>query len=87
MHFFYRVALLAAFSLIIGTAFFFPATVRAQQPQQQRVVESVDIQGNRRLRKDDVLYYVQTRAGDTYNVGHGGTGCKITAKTRAPLTP
>ena len=68
MHFFYRVALLAAFSLIIGTAFLFPATVRAQQPQQQqRVVENVDIQGNRRLRKDDVLYYVQTRAGDTYS--------------------
>ena len=67
MHSFYRVALLAAFSLIIGTAFFFPATVRAQQPQQQRVVENVDIQGNRRLRKDDVLYYVQTRAGDTYS--------------------
>jgi hypothetical protein len=67
MHFFYRVALLAAFSLIIGTAFFSPATVRAQQPQQQRVVENVDIQGNRRLRKDDVLYYVQTRAGDTYS--------------------
>ncbi|HSQ25417.1 MAG TPA: outer membrane protein assembly factor BamA, partial [Pyrinomonadaceae bacterium] len=67
MHFFYRVALLAAFSLIIGTAFF-PATVRAQQPQQQqRVVEDVDIQGNRRLRKDDILYYVQTRAGDTYS--------------------
>jgi len=68
MHFFHRVALLAAFSLSIGTAFLFPATVRAQQPQQQqRVVEDVDIQGNRRLRKDDILYYVQTRAGDTYN--------------------
>src|SRR5215813_1453930 len=68
MHFFYRVAALAALSLIIGTAFFFPATVRAQQPQQQqRVVEEVDIQGNRRLRKDDILYYVQTRPGDVFN--------------------
>ena len=68
MHFFHRVALLAAFSLCLGIAFLFPATVRAQQPQQQqRVVEDVDIQGNRRLRKDDILYYVQTRAGDTYN--------------------
>ena len=68
MHSFYRVALLAAYSLIIGTAFFLPARVRAQQPQQQqRVVEEVDIQGNRRLRKDDILYYVQTRAGDTYS--------------------
>src|SRR5215813_2881649 len=68
MHFFYRVAALAALSLIIGTAFFFPATVRAQQPQQQqRVVEEVDIQGNRRLRKDDILYYVQTRPGDVFS--------------------
>src|SRR5215813_5573612 len=73
MHFFYRVAVLAALSLIIGTAFFFPATVRAQHPQQQqRVVEEVDIQGNRRLRKDDILYYVQTRAGDTYNEAQVG---------------
>src|SRR5262245_50594103 len=68
MHFFHRVALLAAFSLVLGTGFLFPATVLAQQPQQQqRVVEEVDILGNRRLRKDDILYYVQTRPGDTYN--------------------
>ena len=33
----------------------------------QRLVESVDITGNRRLRKDDVLYYVQTRPGDPFN--------------------
>ena len=34
---------------------------------KQRLVESVDITGNRRLRKDDVLYYVQTRPGDPFN--------------------
>ena len=33
----------------------------------QRLVESVDILNNRRLRKDDILYYVQTRPGDPYN--------------------
>jgi len=66
MHF-YRVVLLAAISLVIGFAFFLvPAPVRAQQPQQ-RLVEDVDIIGNRRLRKDDILYYVQTRTGDPYN--------------------
>ncbi|HEU4766634.1 MAG TPA: outer membrane protein assembly factor BamA, partial [Pyrinomonadaceae bacterium] len=32
-----------------------------------RLVESVDIIGNRRLRKDDILYYIQTRPGDPYN--------------------
>lgn len=42
-----------------------PRLVNAQQAQ--RLVESVDITGNRRLRKDDILYYVQTRPGDPYN--------------------
>ncbi|MDQ2976503.1 MAG: outer membrane protein assembly factor BamA [Acidobacteriota bacterium] len=42
-----------------------PRLVSAQQTQ--RLVESVEITGNRRLRKDDVLYYVQTRPGDPYN--------------------
>ncbi len=34
---------------------------------QQQLVESVDIAGNRRLRDDDLLYYIKTRPGDTYN--------------------
>jgi outer membrane protein insertion porin family len=33
----------------------------------QQVVESVDIQGNRRLRDEDLLYYIKTRPGDTYD--------------------
>jgi outer membrane protein insertion porin family len=33
----------------------------------QQLVESVDIQGNRRLRDDDLLYYIKTRAGDVYD--------------------
>ncbi|HKN83702.1 MAG TPA: outer membrane protein assembly factor BamA [Pyrinomonadaceae bacterium] len=48
-----------------------PRRVLAQQTQTQppqRLVESVDIIGNRRLRKDDILYYIQTRPGDPYNV-------------------
>ncbi len=34
---------------------------------QQQVVESVDIQGNRRWRDEDLLYYIKTRAGDIYD--------------------
>jgi outer membrane protein insertion porin family len=34
---------------------------------KQQVVETVDIQGNRRLRDEDLLYYVKTRAGDVYD--------------------
>jgi outer membrane protein insertion porin family len=33
----------------------------------QQIVESVDIQGNRRLRDDDLFYYIKTRAGDVYD--------------------
>jgi outer membrane protein insertion porin family len=63
----YRVVLLTSISLVIGIGLLsVPASVRAQQPQQ-RVVEEVDIVGNRRLRKDDIIYYIQTRAGDSYN--------------------
>src|SRR5436190_8925319 len=68
MHF-YRVVLFAALAFVIGTACFaFYQRVSAQNPQQpQRLVEDVDIIGNRRLRKEDLLYYVQTRPGDPFN--------------------
>lgn len=52
----------------------FPYEARAQEPQAtpaatagQRLVESVDIQGNRRNRDEDLLYYVTTRQGDPFN--------------------
>src|SRR6266540_3539290 len=66
MHSYARVwlALLSTIIAISALAFVKPAS--AQQPQQ-RLVETVDIIGNRRLRKDDILYYVQTRPGDVYN--------------------
>ena len=34
---------------------------------QQQLVESVDIQGNRRLKDVDLLYYIKTREGDVYD--------------------
>src|SRR5688500_9968489 len=33
----------------------------------QQIVESVDISGNRRLRDEDLLYYIKTRQGDVYD--------------------
>ena len=63
----YRVVSLTILSVVIGTAALFLAEpVRAQQPPP-RIVENVDVIGNRRLRKDDIIYYIQTRPGDTYN--------------------
>src|ERR1051325_2169175 len=69
----YRVFWLFFVSLLAGISatFVSPGRVLAQQTQpqpKQRIVESVDIIGNRRLRKDDILYYIQTRPGDVYNV-------------------
>ena len=57
--------------VLLSTVITFVSLSFAAEPakgqQSQRLVESVDITGNRRLRKDDLLYYVQTRAGDPYN--------------------
>ena len=68
----YRASLLCFSSVLVGIIAIFAAPDRAsaQQtpPPPQRIVESVDITGNRRLRKDDILYYIQTRPGDVYNV-------------------
>ena len=52
-----------------------PTEARAQEPQAtpaasttaQRLVESVDITGNRRNRDEDLLYYVTTRPDDPFN--------------------
>src|SRR5688572_27873448 len=65
----YRALWLFFLGLFAGLITIFAAAghVKAQQTQPQRLVESVDIIGNRRLRKDDILYYIQTRAGDPYN--------------------
>lgn len=65
----YRAFWLVFFGLLAGIVGVVatPKSVSAQQTQSQRLVENVDIIGNRRLRKDDILYYVQTRPGDPYN--------------------
>src|SRR5690606_31130209 len=43
------------------------ATTAASAVSQQQLVESVDIQGNRRLRDEDLIYYIRTRPGDVYD--------------------
>ncbi|HYN84891.1 MAG TPA: outer membrane protein assembly factor BamA [Pyrinomonadaceae bacterium] len=47
-----------------------PAAAVAAAPAaqgQQEIVERVTVEGNRRLSREGVLYYVQTREGDPYN--------------------
>lgn len=41
--------------------------ISASPANAQQIVESVDIQGNRRLRDEDLLYYIKTRQGDIYD--------------------
>ncbi|HWS54091.1 MAG TPA: outer membrane protein assembly factor BamA [Pyrinomonadaceae bacterium] len=48
------------------------ARARAQEaqpaaPQQQRIVEQVLVEGNRRLPDEAILYHIQTRENDVYN--------------------
>jgi len=64
----YRGFLLIFLSGIFGlvTLLVTSETTQAQQ-QCQKTVEEVQIIGRRRLRQEDILYYVQTRAGDCFN--------------------
>lgn len=64
----YRASWLFGFGLLLGIFVSFVTPPRVTAQTQQRLVENVEIVGNRRLRKDDILYYIQTRPGDVYNV-------------------
>ena len=62
-----RASLLVLLSAIIGICLPLAASDAARAQDSQQLIESVDIQGNRRLRDEDILYYVQARAGDVFN--------------------
>ena len=66
MHLYRGLLLILVSGLVLLHSISAPRPVGAQQ-QGQRLVESVDVLNNRRLRKDDILYYVQTRPGDPFN--------------------
>ncbi len=65
MHLYRGLLLIFVSGIVLLHSISAPRPVNAQQ--SQRLVESVDITGNRRLREDDILYYVQTRPGDPFN--------------------
>lgn len=56
----------AGFAAVTGERTEDPAESPAAAAPQQ-LVETVDIQGNRRLRDEDLFYYIRTRPGDTYD--------------------
>ena len=65
MHLYRGLLLIFVSGIVLLHSISTPRPVNAQQ--NQRLVESVDVLNNRRLRKDDILYYVQTRPGDPFN--------------------
>lgn len=66
---------ITAFGLVIFSFAVFATSVLAKTDSnanitstaKQQIVETVDISGNRRLRDEDLLYYVKTRPGDVYD--------------------
>src|SRR6187431_907969 len=71
----FRAIRLGFLSLAISVFFSFGAWAETPEPSHtpikkgpsQQIVESVDIQGNRRLRDEDLIYYIRTREGDVYD--------------------
>jgi len=62
-----RALTLTLVSAIIGISALLAASPSVRAQNEQKLVESVDIQGNRRNREEDLLYYVQTKPGDVFN--------------------
>jgi len=60
-------AFLTALVLVNTSAVQAQETPAPAEARSQQVVETVDIQGNRRLRDEDLLYYIKTRAGDVFD--------------------
>jgi len=71
--------ILRAFGLVLLSLIFVSSHVEAKTDdkakdnpktevtKRQQLVESVDFQGNRRFRDEDLLYYIKTRPGDTFS--------------------
>ncbi|HJS51438.1 MAG TPA: outer membrane protein assembly factor BamA [Pyrinomonadaceae bacterium] len=70
----FRAIRLGVLSLAVSVFFSFGARAEIPEPfhastkkPSQQIIESVDIQGNRRLRDEDLIYYIRTREGDVYD--------------------
>lgn len=60
---FYIISLFFALLISINP----PAKAQETATQQDAVLEDVEIRGNRRIPKESILYYVQSKPGDRYN--------------------
>ncbi len=60
-------AVLAVQAFAADAAADIPASTGSGTATVQQVVETVQITGNRRLRQEDLMYYIKTRPGDVYD--------------------
>lgn len=59
--------LTAVSTIVVAAAGMFAAYEDAHAQRQKRLVESVDIEGNYRLRDEDIFQSLKTRPGDAYD--------------------
>ncbi len=64
-----RVSLGASAFIIALFSLVSVSPVRAQQAGQEVVVEDVEIRGNRRIPRESILYYVQSKPQDRFDLG------------------
>jgi outer membrane protein insertion porin family len=57
-------AVILLFLLILGI----PASAQVAQPGQESFVEDVEIRGNRRIPRESILYYVQSKQQDRFDL-------------------
>ena len=62
-----QLALVVISSALLGVAAPCVKSQEAVAQEPARLVESVDIQGNRRIRDEDILYYTKTRPGQSFS--------------------
>src|SRR5262245_59442860 len=62
------VSFLASAFIIAVVSSFFVGPVRAQQPNQDVLVEDVEIRGNRRIPRESILYYVQSKQQERFDL-------------------
>src|SRR5437870_13351194 len=61
-----RVPLLLSALIIVLTSLNFSIPALAQQPQGRDVIEEIQIVGNRRIPREAILYYIQSKPRDRY---------------------
>ena len=63
-----RITLVASATLFVLVLLFSSRPVAAQQTDQEILIEDVEIRGNRRIPRESILYYVQSKPQDRFSL-------------------